>query len=120
MEARDVILGQLRQCLDLKSVGEGLLDRHFILGRELHQEDVHDVEDEQDESVEELNLVSEQKYRDHDQVDQDENGFTRDDPPIDERLRWDDQVENACIGAKRLALINASVTRIDLLCTIKE
>ena len=46
MEARDVVLGQLGQCLDLKSVGEGLLDRHFILCRELHQEDVHDVEDE--------------------------------------------------------------------------
>ena len=70
--------------------------------------------------MEELNLVSEQKYRDHDQVDQDKNGFTRDDPPINKRLRWDDQVENAWTVKKRLALIDASVTRIDLLCTIKE
>ena len=86
MEARDVLLCDLAKRLDLKLVGEGLLDSHLVLAGELHEEDVHDVEDEEDESLPNFYSVPVEEDRDDDQVHEDENGFTRDDPPVNQRL----------------------------------
>ena len=85
METRNILLSNLLQCFDFKSVGQGLLDGHLILTRELHQEYVNDIEDDEDEGLEELDLVSHQEIRNNGQVDEDEDGFTSDDPPINQR-----------------------------------
>ena len=85
METSNILLSNLLQCFDFKSVGQGLLDGHLILTRELHQENVNDIEDDKDEGLEELDLVSHQEIRNNCQVDEDEDGFTCDDPPINQR-----------------------------------
>ena len=85
METSNILLSNLLQCFDFKSVGQGLLDGHLILTRELHQENVNDIEDDEDEGLEELDLVSHQEIRNNCQVDEDEDGFTSDDPPINQR-----------------------------------
>ena len=85
VETRNILLSNLLQCFDFKSVGQGLLDGHLILTRELHQENVNDIEDDEDKSLEELDLVSHQEIRNNGQVDEDEDGFTSDDPPINQR-----------------------------------
>ena len=85
METRNILLSNLLQCFDFKSVGQSLLDGHLILTRELHQENVNDIEDDEDKGLEELDLVSHQEIRNNCQVDEDEDGFTSDDPPINQR-----------------------------------
>ena len=94
VEACDVLLGDLRKCFDLKSVGKGLLDGHLVLTRELHQEDVDDVEEDKDQRLEELDLVSDQEIGDDSQVDEDEDGFTCDNPPVDQGARVHNQVKH--------------------------
>lgn len=94
MEARDVILGDFLKSANLQSVGQGLFDGYLVLARELHEEDVDDVEYEQDQGLEELHFVAHQKDCDHDQVQQDKDRFTSYDPPVDEGFRRDNQVEH--------------------------
>ena len=94
MEASDVLLSYLLQSFDFKSVCQGLLNGHLILTRELHQENVNDIEDDEDEGLEELDLVSHQEIRNNCQVDKDEDGFTSDDPPINQSSSINNQVEH--------------------------
>ena len=61
MEARDVLHGNLRQGLDLIAVGQGLLDGDLVLRAELHQEDVHDIEDKKDECLVKLDSVTKEE-----------------------------------------------------------
>ena len=46
---------------------------------------MNDIEDDEDKGLEELDLVSHQEIRNNCQVDEDEDGFTSDDPPINQR-----------------------------------
>lgn len=97
MEARDIVLGDFLEGPYLKSVGEGLLDSHLVLAWKLHKEDVDDIEHEQNQSLEELHLVTHQKDCDNDQVQQDEDRFTSNNPPVDQSLRRHDQVKYTCM-----------------------
>ena len=51
---------------------------------------MHDVENYEDESFEKFNTITKQEDWDHDQVEQDEDGFTSYDPPVDKSLSWHD------------------------------
>ena len=94
MESGDVFSCDLLKRLNLKAISQGLFDGDLILARELHQEDVHDIEDNKDKSLPEFDPVSEEEDRDDDQVEQDEDGLTSDNPPIDKSLCWYDQIED--------------------------
>ena len=88
---------------DLQVVRQGLLDGHLVLRGELHEEDVHDVESEEDQCIVELNFVSVEEHRDGDKVDQDENRFSSNDPPIDESLRRHDQIKDTYTRQKLIS-----------------
>ena len=51
-------IGYLLKSCDLHSVSEHLLDSDLIFTGVLHEEDVHDVHDEEDTGFPEFNLVS--------------------------------------------------------------
>ena len=55
---------------------------------------MHDVKNNEDESFEKFNFISKQEDWDHNQVEQDENGFTCYDPPVDKGLCRNDQIEH--------------------------
>ena len=55
---------------------------------------MNDIEYDKDEGLEELHLVSHQEISNNCQVDEDEDGFTCDDPPIDQSSSIDNQVEH--------------------------
>ena len=97
MESCYIVFRDLRQRLDFKFVGKCLFDSHFVLATELHQKDVGNVQNDQNEGFPELYSVSIQEDRDHDQINKDENRFTRDNPPIDKCFGRHNQVKNAYI-----------------------
>ena len=91
----DVVLGYPGELLSLHPVGKGLLDGHFILGGELHQDNVDDVQQEQQEGLPQFHSVSVQTVGQHDQVEENENGLTGDDPPIYQGSWWYNQIEDS-------------------------
>ena len=62
---------------------------------------MHDIQNEQNESLVEFDSIAEQEDRDGNQIDQDEHGLTSDDPPINQRLSGHDQVENTLTKSKK-------------------
>jgi hypothetical protein len=53
---------------------------------ELHQDDVHNVENKQNYCFPHFNRVSYQKYGDDSEIEEDEDGVSGDDPPVDPRV----------------------------------
>ena len=82
MKPSDVILRNLWKRLDFKFIGKGLFDGDLVLAAEFHQEYMCDIEDNQDEGLPELHRISVKEDRDNDKVNEDENRFTSDNPPV--------------------------------------
>ena len=59
---------------------------------------MHDVQHAQDNGLPELDAVAEEEHGDDDQVQQDEDRFARNDPPINQCGGRHDQVEDALAG----------------------
>ena len=55
---------------------------------------MNDVEEDKDEGLEELDLVTDQEIRNNRQVDEDEDGFTCDNPPINQCASIHNQIEH--------------------------
>ena len=56
---------------------------------------MHDVEEDEDQCLEELDLVSDQEIGDDSQVYKDEDGFTCDNPPVNQCASVHNQVNSA-------------------------
>ena len=95
MKLANVSLGNLGELFDLKSVGQTLLQCHLVLARVLHQEDVDDVKHEEDDGLRQFNLVTHQTVSQDYEVEENEDSFTGDDPPVNQGTSWHDKVENA-------------------------
>ena len=95
MESCDILLGYFRQSLDFIPIGKGLLDGHFILWAEFHQENMDDVENEENECFVEFDAIAKEKDGDGDKVDQNEYSLTSDDPPVNQSSSGNNQVEYA-------------------------
>ena len=95
MELFDLCIGDFRELFPFYSICKGLLDGYLVLAGVLHQEDVDDVDDEEQKGMLKLYLVSIETVGEDDQIEQNENGLTSDDPPVNQSSRGDNQVEDA-------------------------
>ena len=77
-------IGYLLKSCDLHSVSEHLLDGDLIFTGVLHEEDVHDVHDEEDTGFPEFNLVSVKSKGHQRKIKQDEDSLSGNNPPVDQ------------------------------------
>ena len=55
---------------------------------------MNDIEEDKDKGLEELDLVSNKEIRNNRQVDEDEDGFTCDNPPVNQCSSIHNQIEH--------------------------
>ena len=96
MKFKHLRVCDLGERLNFNTVREGAFDWYFVFAAELHQQDVDEIEHNQNNCFVNYHLVPVQQNWYHDQVKEEKDGFTRDDPPINKSARRNHEIKDAC------------------------